>query len=38
MRGVVLNYESEGRHARIQINIDDLGSKWLVMEYENLIV
>ncbi len=36
--GVVLNYEGEGRHARIQINFDDLGSKWLVMEYANLIV
>ena len=36
--GVVLNYEGEGRHARIQINFDDLGSKWLMMEYANLIV
>jgi len=36
--GVVLNYEGEGRHARIQINFDDLGSKWLVMEYANLIL
>ena len=36
--GVVLNYEGEGRHARIQINFDKLGSKWLVMEYANLIV
>lgn len=36
--GIVLNYEGEGRHARIQINFDDLGSKWLVMEYANLIV
>jgi DNA helicase-2/ATP-dependent DNA helicase PcrA len=36
--GVVLNYEGEGRHARVQINFDNLGSKWLVMEYANLIV
>ncbi len=36
--GIVLNYEGEGRHARIQINFDDVGSKWLVMEYANLIV
>ncbi|MDH5394670.1 MAG: DNA helicase II [Gammaproteobacteria bacterium] len=36
--GVVLNYEGEGRHARIQVNFDQLGSKWLVMEYANLIV
>jgi len=38
MRGVVLNNEGEGRHARVQFNFDDLGSKWLVMEYANLIV
>lgn len=36
--GVVLNYEGEGRHARVQINFDDMGSKWLVMEYANLII
>lgn len=36
--GVVLNYEGEGRHARVQVNFDDVGSKWLVMEYANLIV
>jgi DNA helicase-2/ATP-dependent DNA helicase PcrA len=36
--GVVLNYEGEGRHARVQINFDEIGSKWLVMEYANLIV
>jgi len=36
--GVVLNYEGEGRHARVQVNFDDLGSKWLVMEYANLII
>ena len=36
--GVVLNYEGEGQHARVQINFDDLGSKWLVMEYANLII
>ena len=36
--GVVLNYEGEGRHARVQVNFDGAGSKWLVMEYANLIV
>lgn len=36
--GVVLNYEGEGRHARVQVNFDDIGSKWLVMEYANLII
>ena len=36
--GVVLNYEGEGRHARVQVNFDGAGSKWLVMEYANLII
>ena len=34
--GVVLNYEGNGRHARVQINFAAAGSKWLVMEYANL--
>jgi len=34
--GVVLNYEGQGKHARIQVNFDMAGSKWLVMEYANL--
>ena len=36
--GVVMNYEGDGRHARVQINFMDVGSKWLVMEYANLMV
>lgn len=36
--GVVLNYEGQGRHARVQVNFDYNGSKWLVMEYANLRV
>ena len=36
--GVVLNYEGEGRHARVQVNFDSEGSKWLMMEYANLVV
>ncbi|MGD8483908.1 MAG: DNA helicase II [Thioalkalispiraceae bacterium] len=36
--GVVMNYEGDGRHARVQINFMDAGSKWLVMEYANLMV
>ena len=36
--GIVLNYEGQGRHARVQVNFEDTGSKWLVMEYANLIV
>jgi DNA helicase-2/ATP-dependent DNA helicase PcrA len=34
--GVVLNYEGEGRHARVQVNFESVGSKWLVMEYAKL--
>ncbi|MDH5445122.1 MAG: DNA helicase II [Gammaproteobacteria bacterium] len=34
--GVVLNYEGTGRHARVQVNFDFAGSKWLMMEYANL--
>jgi len=36
--GVVLNYEGQGRHARVQVNFEHAGSKWLVMEYANLVV
>ncbi|GMR09051.1 MAG: DNA helicase II [Gammaproteobacteria bacterium] len=36
--GVVLNYEGEGRHARVQVNFEAVGSKWLVIEYANLQV
>jgi DNA helicase-2/ATP-dependent DNA helicase PcrA len=34
--GVVLNYEGSGANARIQINFDDVGGKWLVMSYARL--
>ncbi|WP_263081312.1 DNA helicase II [Endozoicomonas sp. Mp262] len=34
--GVVVNYEGEGKQARIQINFDTEGSKWLMMAYANL--
>jgi len=36
--GVVLNYEGQGRHARVQVNFSSAGSKWLVLEYANLIL
>ena len=36
--GVVLNYEGQGRHARVQVNFENAGSKWLVMEYANLVI
>ena len=35
--GVVLNYEGEGRHARVQVNFESAGSKWLMVEYANLM-
>ncbi|WP_026179887.1 DNA helicase II [Hahella ganghwensis] len=34
--GVVLNYEGQGPHARIQVNFDDEGSKWLILSYAKL--
>jgi len=34
--GVVLNYEGNGPNARIQINFDSVGGKWLVMSYARL--
>ena len=34
--GIVLNYEGSGESARVQVNFDDSGTKWLVMEYANL--
>jgi len=33
--GVVLNYEGEGHHARVQVRFSE-GSKWLVLAYANL--
>jgi DNA helicase-2/ATP-dependent DNA helicase PcrA len=34
--GVVLNYEGAGAHARVQVNFEAVGTKWLVMSYANL--
>ncbi len=34
--GVVLNLEGAGSHARVQVNFEDTGSKWLVVAYANL--
>ena len=34
--GVVLNYEGRGAHARVQVNFETAGSKWLVVAYANL--
>ncbi len=36
--GVVLNYEGAGAHARVQVNFETAGTKWLVMSYARLEV
>lgn len=36
--GVVLNYEGQGPNARVQVNFDSAGSKWLVLSYAKLEV
>jgi len=35
---VVLNYEGSGDSARLQINFESAGTKWLVLSYANLEV
>lgn len=34
--GTVLNYEGSGDHARVQVNFDDFGVKWLMTAYAKL--
>ncbi len=34
--GVVLNAEGQGNNTRVQINFEDVGTKWLVAAYANL--
>lgn len=34
--GVVLNFEGRGGNARVEVNFDDEGSKWLVVQYAKL--
>ena len=34
--GVVTDLEGSGAHARVQVNFDEAGSKWLVLAYANL--
>ena len=36
--GVVLNFEGNGPHARIQVNFERQGTKWLMLSYANLEV
>jgi DNA helicase-2/ATP-dependent DNA helicase PcrA len=34
--GIVTDVEGSGVHARVQVNFDDAGSKWLVLAFANL--
>ena len=34
--GVVLTYEGDGAHARVQVNFERAGAKWLVLAYAKL--
>ena len=34
--GTVIDVEGSGAHARVQVNFDDVGSKWLVAAFANL--
>jgi DNA helicase-2/ATP-dependent DNA helicase PcrA len=34
--GIVTDCEGSGAHARVQVNFEDAGSKWLVLAYANL--
>ena len=34
--GFVTDVEGSGPHARVQVNFDEVGSKWLVLAYANL--
>ncbi len=34
--GTVLTLEGEGEYARVQVNFEDVGAKWLVLAYANL--
>ena len=34
--GVILNLEGNGPHARVQVNFEQQGTKWLMVQYANL--
>ncbi len=36
--GVVIDAEGSGAHARVQVNFEEAGAKWLVVAYANLTV
>lgn len=35
-RGIIINYEGSGEHARLQVKFDQHGAKWLVASYAKL--
>ena len=37
-QGIVLNYEGAGESARVQVNFETAGTKWLVLSFANLEV
>ena len=34
--GTIINLEGQGEYARVQVNFESAGSKWLVLAYANL--
>jgi DNA helicase-2/ATP-dependent DNA helicase PcrA len=34
--GVILDYEGQGSHARVQVSFAEAGAKWLVLAYAKL--
>ena len=34
--GVILTVEGNGAHARVQVNFEQQGTKWLMLQYANL--
>jgi DNA helicase-2/ATP-dependent DNA helicase PcrA len=36
--GVILNCEGQGAHARVEVNFETSGTKWLVLSYANLVL
>ena len=34
--GIILNCEGQGPHARVEVNFETAGTKWLVLSYANL--
>ncbi|MFA9420021.1 MAG: hypothetical protein ACERLB_07700, partial [Gammaproteobacteria bacterium] len=34
--GIILNLEGQGSQSRVQVNFEDVGSKWLMASYAKL--